>query len=184
MRTRTNPTALSTSWLKLSVCCAINRCANSHSAMPSVLSVMLTPYHEDLRIELAPVPMRRAMPRVVHAPTYDDQIMLMRDYGVCKIVFGTRPFRQIQVYLHAGYFSERRFQRYCAEMHRAGTLTRLQAHHSYAVACTEPLPGSPPSLQWRILRSLREGKVDRTTFCGIMDLLQLAEGMRAADRVP
>jgi len=152
-------------------------------AMPTVLSRMLAPYSEDVRIELAPAPRTRGMPRVVHAPTYDDQIMMLPDYGVCKVVFGARPRREIQVYLHAGYFSERRFRRYCAEMHRS-ELTRLQAHHSWAVACTEPPPGSPPCLQWRILRSLREGKTDRETFCGIMDLLQLAEDMRDANRQP
>ena len=148
--------------------------------MPSVLSVMVSPYDGCERIELAPAPKRRAMRRSVHTPTFDDHVMNFPDYGVCKLVFGEKPHREIQVYLHAGYFSDRRFARYCAEMRRL-ELTRLQAHHSWAVAATEPPPGSR-CLHWRVLRSLREGKVDRATFCGIMDLLKLSEDLRAAGR--
>jgi hypothetical protein len=146
--------------------------------MPSVFSMPIAPYGDDDRIELAPaVRGRRAMPTGAHATTYDQRMMNLPDYGCCKLKYGTRPFREIQIYLHAGYFTERRFASYCDKMSRH-VLTRLQAHHSYVVICNEPLPHQPRSLQWRIVRSLRTGKISREMFCSILDMLELVESMR------
>ena len=122
---------------------------------------------EDYRIPLAPTPSRRPMSRTTHAPTSADWIMDFPDYGVCKVCQGERPRRYIALYLHAGYFSQRRWDRYCTEL-KAGQLTRIQAHHSMAWAAEEH---TSSQMNWRIAKAVRTRKLSRAEFCDLLDLL-------------
>ena len=93
------------------------------------------------------------------APRPSDCIMRFPDYGFVRLTYGSRPLRRCVIIAHAGYFSERRFARYAAEI-KSQQMTRLQAHHSYRAEAWE---GDNIDL-WRYLRQCRTGKVDRDTF--------------------
>ena len=143
--------------------------------MPACFSKPLMPYGitDDLRIELAEHHAsqrpRRSIP-VMHAPSAADTIMLFPDYGTVKVVQGIRPFRRISVLLHAGYFSQRRFDTYVRE-YTAGQLVRIQAHHSYRFDADEGGDLERPWL-FHVAKAVQTRKVDRQTFLSLLDLLQ------------
>ena len=144
--------------------------------MPAVLSRPVLPYGvgDDLRIELATFSGRQRGRRMqrgeAHPPSADDEIMPFPDYGV--VVEKLRPpsGRAVRVLLHAGYFSDRRFARYASEF-LAGQFTRLQAHQSYAYVAHE----ADSVWMFQLCRRLRTGKVDRQTFCSVLDALKYQE---------
>ena len=103
-----------------------------------------------------------------HAPRSEDRIMLFEDYGCVKVMGGQRPFRNVLVYIHAGYSSERRFERYAREL-KAGQMTRLQAHHSYVFGAQEVMGDE----KWRICKTACTGKISREMFCCLLDLFKL-----------
>jgi hypothetical protein len=143
--------------------------------MPACFSKPLMPYGitDDLRIELAEHHAsqhpRRGMP-AIHAPSADDTIMMFPDYGTVKVVQGIRPFRRISVLLHAGYFSQRRFDTYVRQ-YTAGQLVRIQAHHSYRIEVDEGGDLERPWL-FHVAKTVQTRKVDRQTFLALLDLLQ------------
>ena len=94
--------------------------------------------------------------------------MRFPDYGFVRLMFGSKPLRQCVIVAHAGYFSERRFERYSREI-KSHALTRLQAHHSYRVQAWE---WDDIDL-WRLLRTCRTGKVDRETFLQFIDKVEV-----------
>ena len=83
--------------------------------MPAVLSRPAVPYGvtDNYRIEYATHEGgRRRMAREPFAPTANDRIMPLPDYGIVRQRFGDVPgFREVRIVAHAGYFSERRFAR-------------------------------------------------------------------------
>ena len=143
-------------------------------AMPACFSKLALPYGigEDYRIEIAEHHAgqrpRRGMP-AIHAPSADDEIMMFPDYGTVRHVQGDRPFRRIRVLLHAGYFSQSRFDKYVRE-YTAGQLVRLQAHHSYVIDCYESDRLEHPWL-FRVAKAVKTAKVSRETFLALLDLL-------------
>ena len=94
--------------------------------------------------------------------------MRFPDYGFVRLTFGSKPLRQCVIVAHAGYFSERRFERYSREI-KSHAPTRLQAHHSYRVQAWE---WDDIDL-WRLLRKCRTGKVDRATFLQFIDKVEV-----------
>ena len=56
----------------------------------------------------------------------------------------------------------------------AGELTRIQAHHSYAIACEEWQRDATRAngMRWRVIKSVKTGKVTRERFCMLLDLFQ------------
>ena len=144
--------------------------------MPAVLSRLALPYGvgEDYRIELATVTGRQRGRRMqrgeAHPPSADDEIMPFPDYGVVVEKLRTPSGRAVRVLLHAGYFSDRRFARYASEF-LAGQVTRLQAHQSYAYLAHE----ADSVWMFQLCRRLRTGKVDRQTFCSVLDALKYQE---------
>jgi hypothetical protein len=109
----------------------------------------------------------RRMPREPFAPSANDRIMPLPDYGIVRQRFGIVPgFREVRVVMHAGYVSDRRFARYVRE-YTGGQQTRIQAHHSHAYIAVEAV--NPWAYQ--LCRSLRTGRCSREAFCNLLNVL-------------
>ena len=164
--------------------------------MPAVLSRPWMPEcpHHDLRIELAR-PARgnrhfngRRVAAVAPQPS-DCIDARCRDFGFCRhwctpsssrSTEGRLAGRAFQLFAHAGFFHQERFDRYCSDMHH-GRFTRLQAHHSYFALCVQA--ELHPSLWYLNRRVPHRVLTTYNHFCAWLDTEHLFRDMLRAGRL-